>query len=141
MMTNTPHPTMASVTAYLDILPNPAKRQDSETLIALMQRLVGEEPKMWGTSIIGFGTYPYTNDSGVEGDMYLAGFAPRKREFVVYLEGEVANQAKLLEKLGPYKTGENCLYIKRLESIDLGVLEELLAASITVLRASNLAAS
>ena len=101
----------------------------------LFERVTGAPAKMWGPTMIGFGQYHYKYDSGREGDLFLAGFAPRKSELVVYLVGKIENQSALLAKLGKHRMGRACLYIKRLEQIDLAVLEELVRKSIAALKA------
>lgn len=90
---------------------------------------------MWGPTMIGFGSYHYIYESGREGDMFLAGFAPRKTELVIYLVGKIQDQAELLDKLGKHKMGKACLYVKRLEQIDMDVLEELIVKSIAAIKA------
>ena len=107
-------------------------------LIELMQRVTAEPPVLWG-SIIGFGSYHYRYQSGREGDAMLAGFAPRKAEFSIYLHGtylpeQAAARQLLLERLGPHRIGKACLYVKRLSDIDLDILEQLVALSVEGLR-------
>ena len=123
------------VSDYIAGLPDPIQRLDSTFLIDLMQAKTGAPAKMWGPSIIGFGDYHYTYESGREGDLFLAGFAPRSRQIVVYLNGQIPRQAELLRQLGPHKMGKSCLYIKRLDQIDRDVLSELVSASIAAVRA------
>ncbi len=129
-MTNKTTETDASPDEFIAAIDNPQKREDAIWLKEFCQRLTGEPAKMWGPSIIGCGSYHYKYESGREGDLCLAAFAPRKAALVVYLGGNIPDQAELLEKLGPHKMGKACLYIKRLEEIDLGVLEELMQKSI-----------
>lgn len=121
--------------AYIDALEDTTKRADAKVLASMMQRLVGQPPKMWGGSIIGFGDYHYQYESGHQGDMFLAGFAPRKAQLVIYLNGIILTQSQLLEQLGKHKMGKGCLYIKRLEQVDMDVLEQLITASNAALRA------
>ena len=123
------------VSDYIAGLPDPIQRLDSAFLIELMQAKTGAPAKMWGPSIIGFGDYHYTYESGREGDFFLAGFAPRSRQIVVYLNGQIPRQAELLRQLGPHKMGKGCLYIKRLDQIDRDVLTELISESIAAVRA------
>ncbi|WP_313228258.1 DUF1801 domain-containing protein [Sphingobium yanoikuyae] len=119
--------TMADVAAYLDTV-EPAERQaDGRVVAALMARLSGEPPRLWGPSIIGFGRYHYRYDSGREGDMCRIGFAPRKAELVFYLAG--LDDADLMA-LGKHRRGKGCLYVKRLADIDMGTLEALIVQSL-----------
>ncbi|MDH2133875.1 DUF1801 domain-containing protein [Sphingobium yanoikuyae] len=119
--------TMADVAAYLDTV-EPAERQaDGRIVAALMARLSGEPPRLWGPSIIGFGRYHYRYDSGREGDMCRIGFAPRKAELVFYLAG--LDDADFMA-LGKHRRGKGCLYVKRLADIDMGALEALIAQSL-----------
>jgi len=121
--------TTGSVTDFLNSITDAEKREDSFALLALMEKITGEKPVLWGTSIIGFGSYHYKYDSGREGDMPLTGFSPRKQNLTIYIMAGFTTYAGLLEKLGPYKTGKSCLYIKRLSQINIAVLQELIAAS------------
>jgi hypothetical protein len=127
--------TEESVGAYLAKIEDPQKRADSAVLVALMQRTTGEQPKMWGDSIVGFGTYHYKYASGHEGDSCIAAFSPRKAEFSIYLWPEPAPwREELLAKLGKHRMGKGCLYVRRLENIDLKVLEKLVRQSAKVAR-------
>ncbi|MBT8301536.1 MAG: DUF1801 domain-containing protein, partial [Maribacter sp.] len=105
------------------------QRQDSVKLVDLMKEITGEDPVMWGPSIIGFGSYHYKYDSGREGDMLLTGFSPRKQNLSLYIMAGFSNYGNLMQKLGKYKTGKSCLYIKRLSEINIDVLKELIKAS------------
>jgi hypothetical protein len=127
-------PTKVSVTAFIDALPDEGKRTDAKALVRLMQTATGEEPKMWGPSIIGFGTYHYTYESGREGDMPLAGFSPRKPALVLYNSMAFTGAEELLTKLGKHTTGKGCLYIKKLADVDQKVLNELVVKSIAAVR-------
>jgi hypothetical protein len=111
-------PTKLSVAAFIDALPDESKRADAEALVKLMQSATGEKPKMWGPSIIGFGSYHYTYESGREGDMPLAGFSPRKAATVLYGVTGFSDAQALLAKLGKHTTGKGCLYIKKLADVD-----------------------
>ena len=95
-----------------------------------MKRATGAEPKMWGPSIVGFGSYHYVYESGREGDAPIVGFAPRGREMTLYVLADFARRDALLAKLGKHRTGKSCLYIRRLADVDLAVLEKLVAASV-----------
>ncbi|MEM8695615.1 MAG: DUF1801 domain-containing protein [Pseudomonadota bacterium] len=112
------------------------KREDAETICAMMERLSGEKPKMWGPSIIGFGQYHYRYDSGREGDFMLTGFSPRKTALTLYIMGGFPRHEDIMARLGKYKTGKSCLYVKRLSDVDLDVLEELVTASLDHMRAN-----
>ncbi len=125
--------TTASVQAFIDKHPKEEMRDDSRVLINLMQELTGEEPHMYGPSIIGFGTYHYTYASGHSGSAPLAAFSPRKPELVIYLAQE-ALEADVLAKLGKHKATKGCLYVKRLADIDLKVLQTLIRKSIATTR-------
>jgi hypothetical protein len=105
------------------------RRRDAETLIEMMTRITGEEPRMWGPSIIGFGQYHYKYDSGREGDAGAAGFAPRRAATTIYLPDGVGAYEERLRDLGPHTTGVGCLYIKKLDDIDLAVLESIIHES------------
>ncbi|RYE10221.1 MAG: DUF1801 domain-containing protein [Hyphomicrobiales bacterium] len=124
-------PTEISVTEFLAKVEDPQKRADSHTLIAMMQRLTGEKPLMWGPSIIGFGSYHYKYASGHEGDSCVAGFSPRKAEFSIYISpNDTEQRTELLARLGKHRMGKGCLYVKRLDGLDLKVLEQLVQHSI-----------
>jgi len=122
--------TNADVGAFLDTVPDEAQRADARTIIAMMERLSGEPPRMWGPSIIGFGRYHYKYESGREGDMARIGFSPRKGQTVVYLIDGYGDRAVQLARLGRHKIGKSCLYIRRLSDIDVAVLEEMVVGSL-----------
>jgi len=130
MADNKTKPTKLSVLAFIDALTDETKRADAKALVKLMQSATGEKPKMWGPSIIGFGTYHYTYASGREGDMPLAGFSPRKAATVVYGMTGFSESEALLAKLGKHTTGGGCLYIKKLADVDKKVLETLVLTSV-----------
>jgi hypothetical protein len=138
MADNKTKPTKLSVSAYIDALPDPAKRADAKALVKLMQGATGEKPKLWGPSIIGFGAYHYTHDTGREGDMPLACFSPRKAAIVVYQLTSSKDSAALLPKLGKHTVSGSCLHIKKLADIDQKVLETLVVKSVAALRARHL---
>jgi len=122
--------TTSSVTAYIDGLTDSTQRSDAKQLIHLMQEASGEKPKMWGSSIVGFGTHHYKYESGREGDMPIISFSPRKAALVLYslLGNEEAKG--LLGKLGKHKTGKGCLYIKKLADVDRKILETLIGNAV-----------
>lgn len=135
MAANKTKPTPVNPQDFVETLDDPTKKANSKTLLAMMRRITGTKPKMWGPSIIGFGEYHYKYESGREGDFFQAGFAPRKNELVVYLVGTFEEQDVLREKLGKHKMGKSCLYIKKLEMIDMAVLEQLITKSVAAIRA------
>ncbi|MGD2131476.1 MAG: DUF1801 domain-containing protein [Maricaulaceae bacterium] len=120
-------PTAASVSGFINAVENDTRRADAKVLLAMMKRVTGQKPKMWGPSIIGFGEYHYKYDSGREGDFLRTGFSPRKANLVVYVMPGFKAYGPLLKRLGKYKTGSSCLYVNKLADVDLEVLEELIA--------------
>lgn len=121
--------TDAAVRAFLDGVTDTVRRRDADTLLDLMTRVTGQPARMWGRSIIGFGSYHYRYDSGREGDAPAAGFSPRKPASTIYLADGVGAHAPLFEQLGPHTTGVGCLYVKDLATVDLGVLEAIVSES------------
>ena len=126
--------TGASVDDYLAARGNEQQRADCRALIDLLERATGQPPRMWGPSIVGFGSYRYTYESGHSGEAPLVGFAIRGRELVLYVTVEPDGQNALLSELGPHKMGKSCLYFKRLADLDRSVLERLVAGSIAEVR-------
>lgn len=122
--------TEVQVADFIAAVPDPVRRADAETLCALMEKLTGLQPRMWGPTIIGFGSYRYTYDSGHSGEMCRIGFSPRKAEQVLYVLSGEAGEAEALARLGKHKTGKSCLYIKKLADVDADVLEDLVRAAI-----------
>jgi hypothetical protein len=118
--------TTLSVSAYVEALPDPTRRSEAKELIQLMQRASGEKPKLWGPSIIGFGSRHYKYDSGREGDMPLISFSARKGAIVLYSLLAHSEAQALLAKLGKHTTGKGCLYIKKLADVDRTVIEALI---------------
>jgi hypothetical protein len=127
--------TKLSVSAYINAIPDDAKRADAKALVKLMQSATGERPQMWGPSIIGFGSYHYTYESGREGDMPLVGFSPRKTATVLYLKLGLGETDALLAKLGNHTAGKGCVYIKKLADVDRKVLEAMIVKSVSLIRA------
>ncbi len=123
-------PTEASAESHIAAITNEEQRNDAQMLVALMRRVTRQEPRMWGPSIVGFGSYHYKYASGHEGDSALAAFAVRGSELVVYIEADFEGRDVLLAKLGKHKAGKVCVYIRRLANVDLTVLETLVARSI-----------
>jgi hypothetical protein len=138
MADNKTKPTEVSVMAYIDGLTDETRRADAQALVQLMQRATSEKPKMWGPSIIGFGSYHYTYESGRDGDAPLAGFFPRKAATVLYGVTGSSDAGALLAKLGKHTTGKGCLYIKKLADVDPKVLETLIARGVAAARARHL---
>lgn len=123
--------TTASVEDYLNAVADEQKRKDCFVILEMMKKASGEQPKMWGSSLIGFGTKRYKSPAtGREVDWFLIGFAPRKANLTLHLVVNIKEQAAALRKLGKHKTGVGCLYINKLEDIDLKVLREMINASL-----------
>ena len=122
--------TEKSVEKFLKSVKDTTQREDSFTVLKMMQQITKSEPKMWGTSIVGFGTYHYKYESGREGDCALTGFSPRKGNLTLYIMGGFDEQSVKMKKLGKFKTGKCCLYIKKLEDIDMSVLKDLVKSSV-----------
>jgi uncharacterized protein DUF1801 len=122
--------TEASVGSYFSAIDDEARRKDCEALARLATRATKQQPRMWGTSIVGFGSYHYRYESGREGDSCLTGFSSRKGDICIYLTAEVLGQAGVLAKLGKHKVGKGCLYLRRLEDADLKVLERLIVDTV-----------
>lgn len=127
---NKTKPTDQSVKTFIDSLEDQQKKADSYSLIDLMKKVTGCEPKMWGPSIIGFDQYHYKYESGREGDFLKVGFSPRKRELSIYIMSGFTRHDKLMQKLGKYRTGKSCLYVKILEDINMDVLRDLVQESV-----------
>ncbi|HEU4509544.1 MAG TPA: DUF1801 domain-containing protein [Pyrinomonadaceae bacterium] len=125
----------ASVTKFLDSVADERKRDDCYEILKMMKQITKEEPKMWGSSIVGFGSYHYKGRSGREGDWMLTGFSPRKQNLTLYMMGGFEDA--LLEKLGKFTTGVGCLYIKTLEDVDKKVLKELVKGSVKKLKQAS----
>ena len=120
----------ASVTKFLNSIDDAKRREDSFAVLEIMQAITKQEAKMWGTAIVGFGTYHYVYASGREGDWMQVGFSPRKNALTLYIMSGFSNYSELMEKLGKYKTGKSSLYIKKLEDIDLKILKKLIRESV-----------
>ena len=122
------------VEEFINAADSEQKRKDAWDMIALMKKITGFEPKMWGGSLVGFGTYHYRYESGREGDFFLTGFSPRKTAFTVYIMPGFSNYADLMQQLGPHRTGKSCLYIKNLDVVDREVLEQIIRKSVEDMR-------
>lgn len=127
-------PNNRSVERFLNSLADEQMRNDCSALVGIMQHITKAAPKMWGTSAVGFGTYHYVYESGREGDWFVAGFSPRKKNLTIYLMGGIEPNKALLQKLGKHKTGRACLYIKCLEDIHLPTLKKLIQQSVARVR-------
>ena len=134
MAKNKTKPTDASVEGYIASRASEQQRIDCQELMALLGRVTQQQPRMWGPSIVGYGSYKYTYDSGRTGEAPLTGFAVRGRELVVYLVAEGEKQRSLLSKVGKHKMGKSCLYFKRFADLDKSVLEKLVVGSISDVR-------
>lgn len=137
MPENKTRATQQNVADYLAAIPEPHRRADAEALLNIMQNATGEEPKMWGPSIIGFGSYHYKYETGREGDMPVVGFSPRKPATVLYGLRASTDAESMLEKLGKHTTGKGCVYIKKLADVDQKVLATLVKKSATATRAKH----
>jgi hypothetical protein len=130
MNENKTQPTQVSPADFIASVEHPGRRADAQVLLEMMTRITGEAPRMWGPSIIGFGQYHYRYDSGREGDFMRTGFSPRKANMVVYILPGYTDFSAILDRLGKHKLGKSCLYINKLDDIDLDVLEELIRAGL-----------
>lgn len=137
MATIKTRPSPASVTTFLNGIEDPETRKDCRVLVKLMREATGQRPRMWGDSVVGFGTYTYRNTAGTN-EWFLTGFSPRKGSLTMYIMSGFGRDKALLARLGTYKTGKACLYVKRLSDINLPVLRQLVAASVkTPMGAAN----
>lgn len=127
-------PNKASVSSFINQIEDEQKRKDCKQLSKLMRAITGKQAKMWGTSIIGFGSYHYIYKTGNEGDWMITGFSPRKQNISIYIMSGFKGHAALLKKLGNHKTAKSCLYIKKLDDIDINILEMIIAKSVADIR-------
>ena len=123
-----------SVSAFIDKVEDEQKREDCRTLMKIMRRITGSQAAMWGSSIVGFGSYHYRYASGREGDFFLTGFSPRKQNLTVYVMPGFSQYGSLMQKLGKHKLGKSCLYMKKLEDVDVQVLTSLIDESVQEMR-------
>lgn len=130
-------PTDNSAEAFLNNVDNERRKTDSFEILELMKQVTGEEPTMWGDSIVGFGSYDYKYASGREGRWFLVGFSPRKQNLTLYIMSGFEQYDELLSKLGKYKTGKSCLYINKLEDVDQDVLKKLVKESVEHMKKTN----
>jgi hypothetical protein len=127
-------PTDDNVEHFLQGISDEQRREDCRTIARIMRKVTKAPPRMWGASIVGYGSYHYRYESGREGDWFLTGFSPRKQALTVYVMSGFARYSGLLSQLGKFKTGKACLYFKRLEDVDLAVLETLIRESVAHLK-------
>lgn len=134
MAENQTRPTDTPIAEVLDRIEDPVRRADCEALVALLTRITGCPPVLWGTGIVGFGSYHYRYASGREGDMCVAGFASRKPDLTIYVTGGFDGAEAILETLGKHRCSKACLYVKRLADVDMSALEALLRRSVDEIR-------
>ena len=127
-------PNKASIEKFLNSVKDEKKRTDSYKILGLMKKITKEEPVMWGPSVVGFGKYHYKYESGREGDFFITGFSPRKQNLTLYIMSGFKKYPELMKKLGKYKTGSSCLYINKLEDVDMKVLKELISESVKYIK-------
>lgn len=137
MAENKTQATNNSAAAFLDKIEDDQRKQDCNTVAALMEKITGEPPVMWGASMVGFGQYHYKYASGREGDYMIVGFSPRKQNLTLYIMAGFSQYDSLMAQLGKYKTGKSCLYVKSLKDIDMVVLEELITESVKYMCSTN----
>ena len=135
MADNKTRPTGASVTAFMAAISDRAMRADAKKVAAMMRRVTGKRARMWGPSIVGYGSYHYRYASGREGDFMITGFSPRKQALTLYIMPGFSRFDTLMSKLGKHRTGKSCLYIRRLADVDETVLEQIIADSVGHIRA------
>ena len=134
MAENKTKPNKASVAAFIKGIEDKQKRSDVKKVVAMMREATGSRARMWGTNIVGFGRYHYKYDSGREGDFMITGFSPRKQALTLYIIPGFTYSESLMSKLGKYKTGKSCLYIRRLSDVDEKVLRQLIVGSVKYMR-------
>jgi hypothetical protein len=134
MAENKTKPSRQSVTEFINAIEDPDRRRDVRKVSAIMRKATGSRARMWGSNIVGFGEYHYRYDSGREGDFMITGYSPRKQALTLYIMPGFKSFEPLLKKLGKYKTGKSCLYVKRLSDIDETVLEKIVVGSVKKMR-------
>lgn len=130
MAENKTKPTPQSVADFIAGVENPKRRADAEVLDAMFQRVTGWQPRMWGPTMVGYGQYHYTYDSGRSGDCLATGFSPRKANLVLYIMPGYTDFGHILARLGKHKLGKACLYINKLADVDMAVVEEIVRAGL-----------
>ncbi len=123
-------PNQSSVTAFIDKVPDPKRREECRLVLKIMEDATKAKPEMWGTSIVGFGRYRYKYASGREGDWMMTGFSPRKDSLTLYIMPGLEAFSDLMDRLGKYKTGKSCLYIKNLDDVNISILRRLVKKSV-----------
>jgi len=134
MAENKTQKTTASAAEYINGVPDAQKRADCKAIARMIRTATGKNAKMWGTSLIGYGTYDYKYASGREGSFFVAGFSPRAQNITVYIMSGFSQHASLMNKLGRYKTGKSCLYLKKLDDVNARVLQSLIERSVKYMR-------
>lgn len=134
MAENKTKETKASVNKFINSVKDERTKADCKQIISVMKDITKEDPKMWGSSIVGFGSYHYKYESGREGDMCLTGFSPRKQNLTIYIISGFSRYPEMMSKLGKYKTGKSCLYIKTLDDIDMKILKKMIAESVKYMK-------
>lgn len=132
-MANKTQPTAASVTEFLDSVAHPARRADAYAIAELMEELSGCPPVLWGSNLVGFGTYAFKYASGRAGEWFRVGFSPRKARLTLYVMPGLARYEELLARLGKHKNGKSCLHVNRLSDVDMDVVRELIVASLELM--------
>ena len=117
------------VNAFIEAIPNQRRKADSKVVLELMKQITGKEPKIWGVSIVGFGKYSYQRKNGEEYEWFNVGFSPAKNHLSLYLMYDLQEEEEMLNRLGPHSKGRGCLYIKKLEDVDMDVLKEVIEKS------------
>lgn len=130
MSENKTQPTTQSVADFIAAVEHPTRRADAEVLDKMFSRITGWQPRMWGPSLIGYGAYHYTYDSGRSGDMLATGFSPRKSNLVLYIMPGYAEFGHILDQLGKHKLGKSCLYINKLADVDMDIVEKIVRAGL-----------
>ena len=130
--------TTNSVSAFLEKVADEGRRADCRIVVDIMQSVIKEEPRMWGSSIVGFGRYHYKGKSGREGEWPITGFSPRKGDLTLYIMGGFDKFPELMKGLGKYKTGKSCLYIRKLSDVDVKVLRKLVAQSVKLMASKRI---
>ena len=124
----------SSVMDFLNNVENEKRKADALVVLEMMKKLTQEEPKMWGSSLVGFGTYHYKYESGHEGDLFITGFSPRKQSLTLYIMNGFQRYEELMSQLGKFKIGKSCLYVNKIEDVDLEVLENLIVESVNYMK-------
>lgn len=127
-------PTRASVARFIGSIEDERQRKDAKRIDQIMRSVTGSNPVLWGSSLVGYGRYDYRYASGREGSWFLTGFSPRKRNLVIYVMSGFSTEPALMRRLGRHKTGRSCLYLRKLDDVDLDVLTELVRRSVEKIR-------